>query len=186
VIEWVRNLPILGKRAAVAFFYCEHDNPKKHDSRTLLATLLHQVLGQLSAGPWDGLELDPFSTAHSLENFLRTACNILERTRPVFLVIDALDECDPATRKELLPVLISLGHDSRLLLTSRNKEDIWNTLKSFPSIVVTDQDVKDDIHRYISRNVRLAGDDGDSSVEVGDPVLQEEVLRTLREGADGM
>jgi hypothetical protein len=191
VIEWVRNPPISGKRAAVAFFYCEHDNPKKHDPRSLLSTLLHQVLRQLPAGPWDGLELDPFSTAHSSENLcdsLKTACNILERTRPVFLVIDALDECDPATREELLPLLISLSHDSQLLLTSRKKEDIWNTLKRFPSISITDQDVKNDIHQYVTSKVRLVGD-GDSSsrlIEVGDPVLLEEVLRTLREGADGM
>jgi len=174
----------------VAFFYCEHDNPKKHDPRSLLATLLHQVLRQLPAGPWDGLELDPFSTTHTLENLcssLKTACDHLERTRPVFLVIDALDECDPATREELLPLLISLGHDSRLLLTSRNEEDIWNALKSFPLIAITDQDVKNDIRQYVSRKVRLLGN-GDSSarhVEVGDPVLLEGVLRTLREGADG-
>ncbi|KAH9041800.1 hypothetical protein EDB84DRAFT_1559566 [Lactarius hengduanensis] len=190
VIEWVRNPPISGKRAAVAFFYCEHDSPKKHDPRSLLATLLHQILRQLPAGPWDGLELDPFSTAHSLENLcssLKTACNYLERTRPVFLVIDALDECDRTTREELLPLLISLGNDSRLLLTSRNEEDIWNALKSFPLIAITDQDVKNDIHQYVSRKVRLVGD-GDSSarhVEVGDPDLLEGVLQTLREGADG-
>ncbi|KAH9007206.1 hypothetical protein EDB86DRAFT_65044 [Lactarius hatsudake] len=190
VIEWVRNPPISGKRAAVAFFYCEHDNPKKHDPRSLLATLLHQILRQLPAGPWDGLELDPFSTAHSLENLcssLKTACNYLERTRPVFLVIDALDECDRTTREELLPLIISLGDDSRLLLTSRNEEDIWNALKNFPSIAITDQDVKNDIHQYVGRNVRLVGD-GDSSarrVEVGDPDLLEGVLKTLREGADG-
>ncbi len=190
MIEWVRNPPISGKRTAVAFFYCEHDNPKKHDPRSLLATLLHQVLRQLPAGPWDGLEVDPFSTTHSLESLcssLKTACNHLERTKPVFLVIDALDECDPATREELLPLLISLGHDSRLLLTSRNEEDIWNALKSFPLIAITDQDVKNDIRQYVSRKVRLLGN-GDSSarhVEVGDPVLLEGVLRTLREGADG-
>ena len=175
----------------MAFFYCEHDNPKKHDPRSLLATLLQQVLRQLPAGPWDGLELDSSSTTHSLENLcnsLKTACDILERSRPVFLVVDALDECDPATREELLPLLISLGHDSRLLLTSRNKEDIWHALKSFPSIAITDQDVKNDIHQYVTSRVRLVGD-GDSSprnVEVGDHVLLEEVLRTLREGADGM
>lgn len=191
MIEWVRNPPISGKRAAVAFFYCEHDNPKKHDPRSLLATLLHQVLRQLPAGPWDGLELDPFSTAHSSENLcssLETACNYLERTRPVFLVIDALDECDPATREELLPLLISLGHSSRLLLTSRNEKDIWNALKRFPLIAITDQDVENDIHQYVSRKVRLAGDEDSSvrHVEVGDPVLLEDVLRTLRESADGM
>lgn len=191
MIEWVRNPPISGKRAAVAFFYCEHDNPKKHDPRSLLATLLHQVLRQLPAGPWDGLELDPFSTAHSLENLcssLKTACDHLERTRPVFLFIDALDECDPATREELLPLLISLGHHSRLLLTSRKEEDIWNALKSSPLIAITDQDVKNDIYQFVSRKVRLVGD-GDSSarhVEVGDPFLLEEVKKTLREGADGM
>ncbi|KAH8999495.1 hypothetical protein EDB92DRAFT_2081633, partial [Lactarius akahatsu] len=190
VIEWVMNPTISGKQAAVAFFYCEHDNPKKHNPRSLLATLLHQVLGQLP-GPWDGLELDIFSKAHSPENLrnsLKTACNYLERTRPVFLIIDALDECDPATREELLPLLISLGNDSRLLLTSRNEEDIWNALKSFPLIAITDQDVKNDIHQYVSRKVTLAGDEGSSlrHVEVGDPVLLEEVLRTLREGADGM
>ena len=191
MIEWVRNPPISGKRAALAFFYCEHDNPKKHDPRSLLATLLHQVLRQLPAGPWDGLELDPFSTAHSLENLcssLNTACDCLERTRPVFLFIDALDECEPATREELLPLLISLSRHSRLLLTSRKEEDIWNTLKSSPLIAITDEDVKNDIHQYVSRKVQLVGD-GDSSarhVEVNDPALLEEVKRTLREGAAGM
>lgn len=175
----------------MAFFYCEHDSPKKRDPRSLLATLLHQVLRQLPSGLLNGLELDLFSTAHSLEdlcNSLKIACNHLERIRPVFLVVDALDECDPVTREELLPLLISLGRDSRLLLTSRNEKDIWNALKNIPSIAITDQDVKNDIHQYVSRKVRLVGD-GDSSaeqVEVGDPVLLEKVLKTLREGADGM
>jgi hypothetical protein len=175
----------------VAFFYCEHDNPKKHDPRSILATLLHQVLRQLPTGPWDDLELDAFSTIQSVEKLyksLRAACIHLERIKPAFLIVDALDECDTATRKRLLPLLVSLGHASRLLLTSRKEGDIEKALKNTPSIRITAQDVESDIKEYVSRKVRLADNEDfpDDALEVGDPALLEEVSRTLVEGADGM
>ncbi|KAI0301911.1 hypothetical protein B0F90DRAFT_1667745 [Multifurca ochricompacta] len=191
VIEWARNALISGKRPAVAFFYCEHDNPKKHDPRSLLATLLHQVLRQLTIGPRDDLDLDALSATQSLDKLctsLKAACACLERIMPVFLVVDALDECSTTTRKRLLPLLISLGRDVRLLLTSRKEGDIGNALRNTPSISITAEDVKGDIHEYVSRKIRLAHDEdfSDESLEVGDAALLEEVSRTLIEGANGM
>lgn len=191
IIEWARNTLVSGKRPAVAFFYCEHDNPKKQDPRSILATLLYQVLRQLPAGPWDDLELDTFTTTQSVQKLyssLKAACIHLERIKPAFLIVDALDECDTTTRKRLLPLLVSLGHASRLVLTSRKQGDIEKALQKIPSIAITAKDVDDDINEYVSRKVRLADDEdlSDEFLEVGDPALLEEVSRTLIEGADGM
>ncbi|KAI0250584.1 ankyrin repeat-containing domain protein, partial [Lactifluus subvellereus] len=176
---------------AVAFFYCEHDNPKKQDPRSILATLLYQVLRQLPAGPRDDLELDAFAATQSVQKLyssLKLACIHLERIKPAFLIVDALDECDTTTRKRLLPLLVSLGHASRLLLTSRKQGDIEKALQNTPSIAITAKDVEDDINEYVSRKVRLVDNEdlSDEPLEVGDPALLEEVSSTLIEGADGM
>jgi ankyrin repeat domain-containing protein 50 len=187
IINW---LGISEKRPAVAFFYCEHDNPKKRDSRSILATLLYQVLRQLPTDSWDDLELDAFSTTQSVEKLctsLKDACTLLQKTNPVFLIVDALDECDTDTRPRLLRFFVSLGRDSRLLLTSRKASDIDRVLRTTPCITITAKDVESDINKYVSRKVWLADSDlSDGPLEVEDPALLEEISRALVEGADGM
>jgi hypothetical protein len=135
--------------------------------------------------------LDGFSTTDSLEKLsssLKAASVYLEEVKPIFLIVDALDECDLATRKQLLPLLCSLGHSSRLLLTSRKEGDIANALRNMPSIEITAKDVENDIQEYIDRKIKLADDEDFSgdSLEVGDSALLEEISSTLIEGADGM
>jgi hypothetical protein len=132
--------------------------------------------------------LDATDSLEKLSSSLKAVSVYLERSRPTFLIVDALDECDPATRKRLLPLLCSLGHSSRLLLTSRKEGDIANALKDMPSIGITAKDVENDIQEYINCKIKLA-DDADFSgdfLEVGDTALLENVSRTLIEGADGM
>ncbi|KAI0269374.1 hypothetical protein BC834DRAFT_951654, partial [Gloeopeniophorella convolvens] len=191
-IEWAKKALIHGKRPTVAFFYCEHDNPKKRDPQLLLATLLHQVLRQLPPKFWADLEVDDgLSTTRSLEklcNLLKAACDHLEETRPVVLVVDALDECEVALRKRLLPLLVSLGRRSRLLLTSRKEMDLGNAFENTPYIAITAIDVDSDIHHYVGRKVKLVDDEEfpDDSLGVGDPTLLDEISRTLIERAEGM
>jgi hypothetical protein len=123
-----------------------------------------------------------------LSSSLKAASVYLERSRPTFLIVDALDECEPTTRKRLLPLLCSLGHSTRLLLTSRKEGDIANALKNTPSIGIKAKDVENDIQEYINRKTKLADDEdilGDF-LDVGDPALLGDVSRTLIEGADGM
>ena len=187
IIKWLGSASISENRPAVAFFYCEHDNLKKRDTRSILATLLYQVLIQLPTDSWDDLKLDAFSATQSVEDLctsLKYACTVLEKTNPVFLIVDALDECDTDTRQELLPLFVSLGCYSRLLLTSRKARDIDSALKDTSCITIKAKDVESDINEYVSRKVWLA--DSDLLHVIGDPALLEEIPKALVEGADGM
>jgi len=119
---------------------------------------------------------------------LKAASIFLERVKPTFLVVDALDECDTATRKRLLPLLESLGHSSRLLLMSRKEGDIGNALKNTSQISISAKDVENDIQEYICRKIKLVDEEGSSNetLEVRDSALLEDVSKTLFEGSDGM
>lgn len=153
--------------ASLAFFYCDFREDQKKDPRGLLSSLLvqlcHQsdsycdVLSNLylehnngSRQPSDNTLLD------CLEEILR-----LPRHAPVYLIIDALDEC-PVTSSMRTPrdkvlTLVRKLIDSqipnlRICVTSRPEMDIKSVLGSlaFRSISLHNQNGQiEDIENYI-------------------------------------
>jgi hypothetical protein len=111
-------------------------------------------------------------------------CRVAKEHKNVFLVIDALDECDD--RAKLFPILGHLAHCLRLFIASRDEGDIRTSFEEFAShsIPIRPSDIQDDIERFVReeiqhriRNKRLL---------VGDKHLVDQVAETLMKGADGM
>ena len=125
--------------AFLAYFYFDFKDTEKQDSRALLSSLLVQlsnqsnqfceVLHQLYSEHQDGSQ-QPNSTSllRCLKGMLAFAGQ-----GPVYLVIDALDECPndlwiPSSREKVLKIvkeLVKLQHPNlRLCVTSRPEYDI--------------------------------------------------------------
>ena len=101
IIEEIENLRQAGS-AWIAYYYFDFKDISKRDLRGLLASLIFQ-LGGCSGFFWDVLhnlyttcrdgsqQPSEAALAKCLKNMLETPCQI-----PIFIVLDALDEC-PST-----------------------------------------------------------------------------------------
>jgi hypothetical protein len=154
--------------AALIFFYCDFKEEQKRNVRGLLSSLLVQLCHQ-SDSHYD--LLSNFFLAHNsgsrhasdaalvqcLKDILK-----LPRRHPVYLVVDALDECpNPPVklppRKEVLSLLEELVDSEipnlRICVTSRPESDITVVLDRliFHTISLHDETQQiDDINGYIT------------------------------------
>ncbi|KAI5782033.1 hypothetical protein DFH27DRAFT_281941 [Peziza echinospora] len=73
--------------------------------------------------------------------------------RPIYIVIDAIDECSPAFRTELLDAFQNLdcrGLGIHLLMTSRPEYSLTDVINQWPSLDFSNSAVKADIHLYLT------------------------------------
>ncbi|KAI0059375.1 hypothetical protein BV25DRAFT_1890024, partial [Artomyces pyxidatus] len=178
-------------RRGVAFFYCQHNDPKKRDPRILFGTLLHHAIRQVPPGPLASLAVDDLlSVTESLDELCGLLISISAEFETLFLVVDALDECDASSRRHILTLLKKVSVYAKVLITSRNEGDIARFLKDATSISIEASDVHKDIVNFVTRKVRPADDDdtdpAEEPLEVDNPTLRDEIAHALVNGADGM
>lgn len=112
------------------------------------------------------------------------------RDNPATIVIDALDECDSDERYKLLEALDTIITESaslvRIFVSSRNDGDLVCHLENSPNIFIQASDNSLDIKRYVHEQVTKAIKQkrirrGNVSLE-----MQEQIINTLIDGAQGM
>ena len=164
------------KLALIAYYYFDFKDASKRDVRGLLASLLFQlsddsghcrdVLLKLYTSCHDGsAQPSDAALARCLEDMLE-----LPGQLPIFLVIDALDECPnttgtPSAREEVLDILedlITSKHPNLFIcITSRPEQDIQtvlNPLTSASNRVSLHQedgqreDIKSYIHSFVHKD----------------------------------
>ena len=109
---------------------------------------------------------------------------------PAFIIIDALDECNPLLRHELLEALDMIisrsANLAKVVVSSRDDNDIVCRLQMSPNIFISARDNGQDIRRFISSEVErsihqkylLAGEVSHT--------LQRKIVTTLINNAHGM
>jgi hypothetical protein len=152
--------------ASLAFFYCDFREDKKRDLRGLLSSLLVQLCHQ-SNFYYDMLskfysEHDKGSRHPSDDALAGCLKNLLKLPglAPVYVIVDALDECPKsgvaALRDEVLSLIEELINSQipnlRICVTSRPEPDIKDVLDRlvFRSVSLHDENgQKKDIDDYI-------------------------------------
>jgi hypothetical protein len=107
------------------------------------------------------------------------------------MVIDAMDECDPMQRSELLQALEKILQESsrlvKIFVSSRDDRDIELQLNNYPNLVISSRRNSDDIARFVvveverliqARKLLL---DSNSQAEMKEKIIHEVIDR-----ADGM
>jgi hypothetical protein len=185
--------------AILTFFYCDFKEERKRDLRGLLSSLLVQLCHQ-SDSYYDLLSKllsdNGNGSQHASDDAL-TRClkNILKlpRQHPVYLIVDALDECPnpPAKfppRKEVLHLLKELIDtkipDLHICVTSRPEVDIVDVLRSLPSESISLHDEGGqgaDIDNYVESVINH-----DPGMQRLRPHDKEYVIDVLTKNANGM
>jgi hypothetical protein len=187
--------------ASMAYFYFDFRDVRKQSRGDLLRSLLIQlsaasdsfcdILSQLYDEYGNGTRQP---SDNSLMRCL-TDMLALPNQRPVYLIMDALDECPstsgiPSAREQVLSVikdLVDLRLSSlRLCVTSRLEVNIRNALEGLACLSVSlheERGQKNDIAEYIKSVVHSPSDTLMKRWREDDKDL---VIQTLSERADGM
>jgi hypothetical protein len=153
--------------ALIAYYYFDFKDVAKRDLRGLLSSLLTQlgsdsdkcldILSRLHMTCRDGSEQP---SEESLAQCLKLMLDLPEQL-PIYLIIDALDECPdttgfPSARKKVLDFmtdLIGAGHANlHLCIASRPEQDIQSTLNplAFRRVSLHEEGgQREDINNYI-------------------------------------
>ena len=170
----------------VACVFCSYGRKTDQNLYHMLSAILKQAFQGFSELPNPVRRLYDVhkrrETTPSKEELISTLSEVLEDSPHIFVVIDALDECNAEDRREILEILfdLQLRHDLRLLCTSRDVVEVTELFyEDVPraTIRATDTDVREYLEpRLISlgRFVR------------GDTELQRLVMNKITSSADGM
>ncbi|KAL9581026.1 MAG: hypothetical protein Q9212_004143 [Teloschistes hypoglaucus] len=190
--------------SSFAYFYCSKDSAEtqRADPEEIMRALLKQlscfdaaqpihtaVLREYEKKRRDADEdgLDPLKLS-----FGDCKDVILELTSqsPAIIMIDALDECDPKRRHELLQALSMTVQKSsnlvKIIISSRDDADIVCRLNSVPNVYIRSNDNGDDVDRFIEHELEKAIDDQRLLKGRVSEKLKKQILLALKTRANGM
>ena len=185
--------------ASFAFFYCDFKDVQKKDLRPLLSSMLVQLCDQSDAycDVISGLYLAHHHGSQDPSDNALAQCLKLMLTlpgqAPVYIVIDALDECSntigmPSPRDKVIGLVEDLADlqvpNLRICITSRPEADIHLVLDSltFRSISLHDEGGQmKDIVDYVQFVL-----DTDPKLRRWKPADKKLAIKKLTEKADGM
>jgi len=176
--DWAR-----GRNAEVACFYFDFAAQKEQSPATVLGSLLKQVVGGLEEIPakivqaCQDMKKEIGGKALGLGQIVEMLQDILS-SRPIFICIDALDECMAKYRATLLDSLkqfLRKSPSSRLFLTGRPyiRDEVEKHLTgSVVAVSITPN--KDDIIRFLQAKLR-----DDTTPDAMDKGLEEDILKAI-------
>lgn len=185
VIDKLQN-QLSGQNVGLAFAYCHY---KERDTQTLanlIASLVQQLVQCLSTIPDQVRTLytqhNSKNTRPSGEEFLRILQLLVARFSHVYVVVDALDECNPETRSKFIKKLQESPASLHLLCTSRDLGDLQEAFSEASRLDIRASDA--DITRYLEAQIWQVPKLVKFCTKAGD--LQSSIIDKLVEKASGM
>ncbi|KAI0387576.1 hypothetical protein F5Y04DRAFT_286680 [Hypomontagnella monticulosa] len=167
----------------VAYIYLSYNEP--HTIEKLLGSIIKQIIQINEPLPQALVDLwkrrnqgEEPATVQDLSDLL----NELTHDRHVYIVVDAIDECPPSYRLDLVEILQWQSNNFNTLITSRLLDEFEGISKGFKTITIEadPSDVDLFISYEFSTKSRL------KRFSESDPALLQEVKKTVGEACGGM
>lgn len=185
-----------------AFFYCSRNpaEPRRSKPEAVLASIVRQ-LSSLEPGlplldpvvaKYQQKEAQGFASGPlDIDESCALIIQLAERYSMIILLIDALDECDPGKRDNLLDSLEKILQESsgliKIFISSRDDQDIVFTLKDYPNLEIASDRNRDDVARFVRAEVQKLVKKGKLlRYSHAKKELTELIIEEVIEGAAGM
>ncbi|KAF7884619.1 uncharacterized protein EAF02_004955 [Botrytis sinoallii] len=159
--------------APVAYFYCSRNTaePERANPEEVLRSILEQVSSNTANLPIRKPVVEVYTKLKEDNRGLspQERLNLNETTEvllkilqvdPFYVVIDALDECDPSERYSLIESLKTIIDESasvvKVFISSRRDYDIVSQLEESPCISIQPGHISNDIENYVKKEVSEA------------------------------
>jgi hypothetical protein len=178
----------------VTYFFCRHDIPESLKARTILGSLVRQLL---QTAPDLSMLVERCDTADaaSVENLIDLVHHSLVPGQKAYFVLDGIDECDLSNRKALAQGLRGIGKTVNLLLCISSRKKVVDTktvpeggLESFisPSSGLWAASIPDDIpgaEAFIQMELERCITN--QKLTIGDPSLILDIQDALLKNSQG-
>jgi hypothetical protein len=187
VIDWLENQH-KSTYIAVVYLYCNYKEEEVQTLQNMIGSLLKQAVQHRAVLSDDIRKLYnkhlQKKTDPKVDELTRLLVQEIKTYARVFVVIDALDEYPERndTRARLLAEIGNLPQNTSILVTSRHSPKIEDSFKNVPQIDIRATD--DDVKRYIE--TRIANERSLAKHVRSDPVLRENIIKTVVESGQGM
>ena len=174
----------------ISFFFCRYDDPFSLKARTIIGSLLRQLLNDLPVVTFVKLDQQASDDILDVDQIVDLFESTLPRVRQYFIVVDGLDECDESETKDFFKAIKRLlqipelrikfycsGRPNLVTLVSPRLRPDWH-------IMTDSTEATTDINHFIDITLEQCLEDGD--LRLGDPALILTIQNTLRRGAQGM
>jgi len=152
-----------GQSPSPAFFYCSRSTsePARSDPEKILASLARQLstgreqkLLQPAVAVYKRKEAQGFASGLlQIEESRDLIVQLVDLQPQAIIVIDALDECDPEKRSDLLNAFEFILQEStspvRIFISSRNDQDIVFRLGQYPNLQISSESNSKDIANFV-------------------------------------
>ncbi|KAK3318708.1 ankyrin repeat-containing domain protein [Apodospora peruviana] len=193
VINYLRD-NVQSRDTGLAYFYCDYKDVQKQEPSKVLGTIL-AMLAKQNRGVFDNIQaffLDQLKTSPTFtadfDELLNNFAIFLDNSfKSVIIVVDALDESNPAAWDCLTYALKFLHQQCsnlKVFVTSRNELPIARAFEGLPSTSIEQSDVASDIHDFIAAEV--AAKIAQKRLKLRDKDLERVIRENLVEGSKGM
>jgi hypothetical protein len=179
------------------FHYCKAGEEERSNSSSIFRVFLHQILSKMPLKPnaieeqYETQKLAGFSHGPmDFEDSLQLYLSVTTTYSTVYIIIDALDECSPQNRRELLGGLQRLMRHPeycfKIFLTSRDADDISFALSKYLNLNIKISHNQKDMAAFIEDEINQRVADGRilrGNLSLG---VRQQVKRILTQQAEGM
>lgn len=185
-----------------AYFYCSRNlaEPGRSDPKEILASIARQVsclepglpLLQPTVAEYRKRERQAFANKSLRLSESRDLIVQLAKFYPVvIIIIDALDECNPATRHQFLDAMESILRDSsslvKIFVSSRDDQDIVYKLQEYPNLELSSDRNSGDIAKFVESETNFMVKRGVMlRYSTCKEELQQRIIKEVTNGAHGM
>lgn len=172
-------------RVGIAYLYCNFRQADEQKAEDLLSSLLKQLSQGCPSVP-DGVKALYYDhqkkrTRPSFDEISRNLQSVAAMCPRVFIIVDALDECQSADRMRFLSVILSLQakHEVNIFASSRFIPEVVDQFKASISLEIRAN--SEDIERYLEGHMGHL-----PSLVQEDRLLRNEIKVGVSEAVGGM
>ncbi|KAG5802176.1 hypothetical protein H9Q74_013027 [Fusarium xylarioides] len=171
--------------AIAIYFFARLDSPDSLSSRTIFGSLARQLLESfVNNSRFDRMFAEPLSQLE-LDDIIEIFRTIPSHGRPVYIVVDGLDECSTEEQETVLRCLSSIkpnGYKVCISVRTPTESSVWEgqSFEFYESIPEENQDISDFVQVEVDQRVR------NKRLVTLDPLLVRDIKQELIDGACGM